>query len=329
MTGAEAVSLIYFGKLRSRGDFVRSPQQPALVLSVDRWISGALERMAVDARWKERYDRAPAFHFAVLGPQRGHAVVGHVRPSADTSGRRFPFLVAGSLALSDPERFMPLAPLALAPLWALAEQGARRAQAEPDASAALGALAQSRLPVDTEALGSDHALADFLDQHSLGSLQTLLQAAHPDVDLARAVMGLGLLLQPVPASGIQRLDKGLRLPLPRDPLAQSMVAAWWLSLITRFLCRADFEVLLLLPQPPAAPHLCVGFAGGSSGALADMLGHLDDDSPFIDLGNPAWADEAGTQDHGLRKLHSYLQQRGLSLRQARRTFRETFLGDTA
>lgn len=327
MSSRQTVTLLYFGKLPSRGDFVRSPQQPALVQSVDRWLSGALELMAIDARWKELYDRAPPFNFAVLGPQQAHAVAGHVRPSADASGRRFPFMVASSVALSAPARFMPRAPLALSPLWAQAESWGRRAQAEADATPLLVDLAQERLALNLDAEAHDTAMADFLDMQSLGSAQAMLAQAHPEVDLARIVMGLGLLLQPVPASGIQRLDKGLRLPLPADALYQPFMVAWWLELVTGFLLRADFEVLLLLPQGQAAPFLSVGFAGGSAAALADVLGRSDPDGPFVDLVNPAWADDPSGQDYGLKKLRSYLQQQGLSLRQATQTFREAFLGE--
>ncbi len=321
-----SLPLLYFGKVPGRGDFVRSGQQPALVQSFDRWLSAALELMALDARWKELYDRASPFHFAVLGPRHPHVVAGHVRPSSDASGRRFPFMVASSFEVQAPDLFMPRAPLALQRLWAQAEAWARKAQSEPDATATLGELAQARVPVELATEAHDPAFAEFLDQQTLGSAQALLARAHPEVDLARVVLGMGLLLQPVPASGSQRLEKGLRLPLPADPLYQAAMVSWWLDLVVRFLCRGDFEVLVLLPQGQTAPMLSIGFAGGSATALADLLGRQDPDAAFLELVNPAWADEPG-QDYGVKKLRTYLAQQGLSLRQARQTFREAFLGE--
>lgn len=321
-----SLPLLYFGKVPGRGDFVRSAQQPALVQTFDRWLSGALELMAVDARWKELYDRASPFHFAVLGPRHTHVVAGHVRPSSDASGRRFPFMVASSFEVQAPDRFMPRSPLALRRLWTDAEQWARRAQTEPDATATLGELAQARVAVELEPEVHEPAFADFLDLQTLGSAQALLARAHPEVDLARVVLGMGLLLQPVPASGSQRLEKGLRLPLPADPLYQAFMVSWWLELVVRFLSRGDFEVLVLLPQGQAAPMLSLGFAGGSATALADLLGRQDPDAAFLELVNPAWADDPG-QDYGVKKLRTYLAQQGLSLRQASQTFREAFLGE--
>ncbi len=187
-------------------------------------------------------------------------------------------------------------------------------------------MAQARVAIEPEPEAHDAAFADFLDQQTLGSAQALLARAHPDVDLARVVLGMGLLLQPVPASGSQRLEKGLRLPLPADPLYQSFMVSWWLELVVRFLSRGDFEVLVLLPQGQAAPMLSLGFAGGSATALADLLGRQDPDAAFLELVNPAWADDPG-QDYGVKKLRTYLAQQGLSLRQASQTFREAFLGE--
>lgn len=43
-------------------------------------------------------------------------------------------------------------------------------------------------------------------------------STHSGVELLNVPGRFGLLLQPVPASGASRLEKGLRLPLPADPL---------------------------------------------------------------------------------------------------------------
>ncbi len=320
--------LLFFGKLPSRGDFVRSAQQPALVQSFDRWLSGALELLVPNAHWKGLYDGAAPLHFAVLGPQQRQVVAGHIRPSQDGSGRRFPFLVASSFEAEAPGHFIGRAPLALNRLWSQAEQLARRAQGAVDATSLLGDAAQQRVELNLQPSAYDAALGDFLDLQTIGSAQALLARAHPDVDLARVVLGLGLLLQPVPASGSARLERGLRLPLPADPLYAPFMASWWLDLVSGFLRRANFELLLLWPQD-AAPWLALGFAGGSATALAAHLGQVPepDHGPFVDLLDPDWADALVEQDYAVRKLASYLQQQGLSLRQATHTFREAFLGE--
>ena len=42
MSQPTAVSLVYFGKIPSRGDFVRSSQQGGLIQTLDRWLTPAL-----------------------------------------------------------------------------------------------------------------------------------------------------------------------------------------------------------------------------------------------------------------------------------------------
>src|SRR5690606_25400719 len=62
-----AFALSYFGKLPSRGDFVRTPENHQLMVMLDRWAGGGLELLATDPGWKQLYDEAPPLHFAFLG----------------------------------------------------------------------------------------------------------------------------------------------------------------------------------------------------------------------------------------------------------------------
>jgi type VI secretion system protein ImpM len=47
---------------------------------------------------------------------------------------------------------------------------------------------------------------------------------------------------------------------------------------------------------------------------------------YVDTRQAEWVEESIGQDYGVQKLSSYLQQDGLSLQQAGKTFNETFLG---
>lgn len=141
------------------------------------------------------------------------------------------------------------------------------------------------------------------------------------------MLGLGLLLHPVPASGVQRLDKGLTLPLPADPLYQPLVATLWMDLVSGFLTRADFELALFLQcAHDQTVSLHIGFEGASPRALRalmdpDYLGEV-----FVDTRRADWVEDFVEQDYAVKKLSSYLKQPGLSLKQARDTFTEAFLG---
>jgi type VI secretion system protein ImpM len=328
MTQPAVVPLTYFGKLPSRGDFVRSANQATLVQTLDRWLSQGVELMTTDARWKEVYDRAPSAHFAFLGVRSTMGMAGHLIASADSSGRRFPFVTAGTFAVDAPLEFIARSPLALAPLWTRFAQAARQAHASEDAGALLGEIAQLSAEVHTAGSAEhDAPWRDFQDMHTVGSIDALLSDAGHEVDVRQSVLAVGLLLQPVLASASNELEKGLRLPLPADPLYQPLVATFWAELIAPFLQRGDLELGIFLPQGPGlAPALAIGFAGGSPVSLYALLDPAVGDELFVDLAQSQWVEDFAQEDYAVKKLSSYLQQPQLSLRQAIATFREAFLG---
>jgi len=323
------LSLVYFGKIPSRGDFVRSGQQGALIQTLDRWLTHGIELMAADARWKEVYDRTRPLHFAFLGVKSRVALAGHLVASADASGRRFPFIVAGSFDVATPGEFVPRSPLVLARPWQRFARAAQQACSAEDAQSVLGELSQTQVELDAAPQAYDASFRDFLELQTVGSLGEMLKQAGHAVDLRRTLLALGLLLQPVPASGSSQLDKGLRLPLPADPLYQPYVATFWLELVSRFLQRADFELAVFVSETGEAhaPTLSLGFSGGSSAVLQAALDPQMGEQVFVDLRDAEWAEEHVQQDYGVKKLWSYLQQPQLSLKQAQATFREAFLGE--
>lgn len=329
MTRSVTVPLAYFGKLPSRGDFVRSANQAGLIQILDRWLSQGIELMATDARWKEVYDHGPTAQFAFLAVNSARAIAGHLTASADASGRRFPFVVAGSFDVGAPLEFMARAPLALTRPWARFEQAAHSARSADDAAPVLAELAQASVELDTSAGAYEASVRDFVELQSVGSLEAMLRQAGHAIDLRQLVLALGLLLQPVLSSNGQTLQKGLRLPLPADPLYRPLVATFWLELVAPFLKRGDFEVALFLPRRPDQPlqTLAIGFSGGSAAHLHAVLDPAAGDAAFVDLSPADWVEEHARADYAVKKLSAYLQQPQLSLRQAMATFRETFLGE--
>ena len=329
MSQLSSVSLAYFGKVASRGDFVRSTQQGALTQMLDQWLSQGLELVSVDPRWKQRYDQVGSCRFAFLGVRSKVALAGHMIPSVDSSGRRFPFVAAGSFEIDAPLPFMSHAPMALSRLWSRLETIGREACAAEDATASLGKAVQTKLEIDTSFNAYATSFDDFLEMQTVGSLEELLRAAHPGLELRRTLLAVGLLLQPVPASGVSRLDKGLALPLPDDPLYAPFVGAFWMSLVAPFLARGDFELALfvLRRQPGGGSELCIGFAGGSPATLQAIFDADKRDEAFVEVVAADWADEHADDDYAIKKLSSYLMQPQLSMSQALRTFKECFLGE--
>ncbi|MDC6132007.1 type VI secretion system-associated protein TagF, partial [Burkholderia gladioli] len=54
MTQTVQAQIAYFGKIPSRGDFVKSPHNPQLLQTLDRWIAQAMELLADDPRDRHR-----------------------------------------------------------------------------------------------------------------------------------------------------------------------------------------------------------------------------------------------------------------------------------
>lgn len=96
---ADAVRIGFFGKLPSRGDFVRIGLSRALATAWDGWLQEVIPASgdAFDAALRS----APVWRFAfgagICGPR---AACGLFLPSADRVGRIFPLLIAAESAMA-------------------------------------------------------------------------------------------------------------------------------------------------------------------------------------------------------------------------------------
>jgi type VI secretion system protein ImpM len=327
MSGSSTnVNIAFFGKIPSRGDFVKSGTSLPLLTSLDNWLARAMENMSEDARWKSIYDEVKPFHFAFLGPRSKLAIAGHFTASSDAAQRRFPFVTAGAMEVDDPGAFTARSPLVLSRLWNRLSHLAASAAAPTDTAHDLGAIAATVVPVELGSTAYDANFADFMDMQTIGSMDQQLRSSGFGGNCRQLILGLGLLLQPVMASGANRLEKSLCLPLPTDPMYQYLSAAFWLALINPFLQRAEFELAIYFTQSGQVPMLVVGFDGASSHTLEAVLNPTLAQDRFIDFAQAEWVEESVSSDYGVTKLSSYLEQSRLSLASARKHFNEVFLG---
>lgn len=319
-------NVTYFGKIPSRGDFVKANRNPRLLTTLDNWLEGSMELMSNDPRWKLTYDAAPPLHFAFMGSRNKLAVAGHMVTSRDQSERRFPFLTASTLSVAEPLKFVARSPLALSRLWARMQTLTNQVLTHEDCSEDLNKLAEIEVPVEVDASAYDPHFNDFLEIQSLSALQSTLQQSGHDVQIKRLLPALGLLLGPVMSSGASKLDKGLALPLPADPVHRYPVAAFWLDLIAPFLSRAEFEITVFIAAVEQNAEMILGFNGKPEQSLQSAMDPEVSAAHNIRINNPEWVDASMRSDYGLQKLASYLEQPGLSLHRARATFREVFIG---
>jgi type VI secretion system ImpM family protein len=89
-----------FGKLPSRGDFLRRRASDAFIDGWDAWLreSLAASHRALGERWLDLYLTSPAWRFALSAGACGPApVIGMMVPSVDRVGRYFPLTLVANL----------------------------------------------------------------------------------------------------------------------------------------------------------------------------------------------------------------------------------------
>jgi len=326
MSGAMAQAL-YFGKLPSRGDFVRSSAGSALIHSIDQWMSQTMELLAEDTRWKIVYDAAAPVHFAILGAHSNAGLVGHMAASQDASGRRFPFVMAASFEVPEPSEFLPYSPQALSPLWGRLDAQVRLAlQAEDFAQVQDQLTAQPvEMELRTEVLREGYKT--FAQTLTLERFEAIVSPPGEAISFRQTALALGLLLQPVLSQGHAELSKGLVLPLPRDPMQLPHVLTLWVDLVTRFFVRTPAETALFVTSHGPQPLLVMGFHGASPATLRSAIDVDACRDNNVAVTQAEWVEDWIGNDYGLRKLSNHLRDPSLSLAAAVDMFRETFLGE--
>jgi type VI secretion system protein ImpM len=315
------VNFAYFGKIPSRGDFVRNPNHSQLITHLDAWASGAMGQLSRDSHWKTLYDNSAPLSFAFLGSHSKLAIAGRLHPSQDSSSRRFPFLCATSVPVANAMTFMAHSPLVFKPVWHTMAQ-----KSDAIVTALDPELQLQDLDLFTDEIQMDvsKAFDAFFETKTIADMEGLLHDQEHPHNFHNMVVMLGILLEPLLVSKTLQIKQGLLLPLPSDPY---YVATFWLSLIAPFLSKGDFEIAVFIGDMNNRPQLAIGFRGAHPDELGSLLSAPEQlTQTYISLDDSAWVTDRIKYHAGLYKLSSYLQQPGLSLRILYNTFLEVFTG---
>ncbi len=325
MTATQA-KVGYFGKIPSRGDFIKAADNIPLIEVLDNWLAQTMALLAADPRWKIGYDEAQPIDFAFIGPRKKRAIAGHIIASSDMAQRRFPFLTMSAMEIENPAQFVSSSPIILSRLWnRLALQGVDIVSAQ-DPSIPLQNLSSARIDLELRSTAYEAAFDDFLQMQTLGAMDDMLAQAGFKGNTRQLILALGLLLQPVMSSNTSRLEKSLVLPLPSDPMYRYLVAAFWMHMITPFLLKTDFELALFFAHLHQQPVMVLGFSGASAQTLQAILDPQVSAEHHIEFNNNQWVEDQVNTDHALNKLSSYLIQPKLSLKAALESFHTIFIG---
>lgn len=271
-----APSAACYGKLPSRGDFVRHHGGGRGLEALDAWLQrGVLHAQRAAGRALDQAsDEAPATAFVFDPPAGAHILAGALRPSRDLSGRRFPFVVAVEVPRNRVEgRRLPCWP---------ARYQAFFAEAVALVTDAVGdALPPDALPERLRQLRARFDATSFLVDYEY-RLRQQAAAAVWDRIWGGRVDGrpdavLHWLAGAFRRAGGRPPAEPLRLPLPvaPDPLAPMLgnATSFWLEAYWRHLGRPPDRACFFWQTSAEAPgHLFIAADVPPAALYADLVG---------------------------------------------------------
>jgi len=316
-----SLPLVYFGKLPSRGDFVRSKSHLNETKAIDDWVSQAV---ANASGWLEdRYwlHDSPVISFSHINTATKRIITGVLIPSHDSSQRHYPLIGFGICYLDKPKTWMNYLPIkSLAP-WDSAYQVLTIARDQTDNVVAIKALSECDMPIDSHA--STHYY-DFINTTTLERIAQLLSQSK--AQLIQQIIAMGLLFLPTLSKGFNGFNKTLYWSLTADKSSAIQLATFWHDLLHGFYRSHELCFNTYLFSGGERYRMVLSFSE-PNGQLLSQLPTLDNALPdgWISMDDSDWTEGYIADDIGLSRFQKLLQSEQLNLYDARQLFKQIFL----
>lgn len=272
-----------FGKTPMYADFIRVNAGSPAARAWDEWLNRSLAEMRrlEGEDWEVIFDAAAPLQF-VGRPSHDHRQIlaGHIHPSRDASGRRFPLTIFCELQLDRLGRGIQVLPFALKRFLESAAEVARGASERDLDSSAIRSMS-SLVPENPVELG--RAMADHLREITMESFWSGLFGSTDDPRKYLSIKNIFGILAPLRGYDPQRLSMGLRFPgTPLEsPIPPGLSMATWASLSRAVIGDESMSASWIFWRSASAiqrPGCFLFFRTPTPGALTTMLdpGHAMD-----------------------------------------------------
>lgn len=257
-----------FGKLPGWSDFVMLSAGYPEVQSMEYWVQEGIVQAqgAIRTGWESAHDTHLYHRFVYRGRADEHCIVGVIRASHDSYGRRYPFVVFARL----PKSILDVCPLWLAAVcddfYPELEQLLERIAdccTYSEMSDLLSAAVQLPVPMD-----SHHRYGSFLDEVSCEELGLTCNHRQSEVHIT---------------TGWHQLSEkpsSLSIPLNQPRYARGTEVRFWIELRHLMMDRASRELSLFWPTsqiPVSAPRLLMSDGAPASRDFPALLGTMPEE----------------------------------------------------
>lgn len=264
------------GKLPAFADFLRHNATARETLALDEWIQHGLyhAQQSLRTEWDSSFENAPAYSFIFWPENADRFLVGHLRPSRDRSGRRYPFVVSLLVdRLRYGAKYVPVAPAAFSGFLEDARRLVELAMDGLDAHEIAERVQALSLPVQP-GMGEEE-YRDFLRGTTLRQFCTEVFGSFEGQEKTTLFESLADLLLPFRQRPIVRLSLGIRFPLSAASGRSSLETSFWLDASVR-----------MVKQQAVAPLLFWTTGGSGLGGTAYLFFRPPSPKVFVNLVKP-------------------------------------------